>query len=80
METIEMLIAILGPTIVILIFTAKMYFEILQRLTAVETNVTMLISWVACLNGEMSNEKEFHDFLKKLKEVNRENCKNQKCD
>lgn len=74
METIEALIAILGPTIVILIFTAKMYFEILQRLTKVETNVSMLISWVACLNGEMSDEKDFKKFLAKLKEVNKQNC------
>lgn len=74
METTEILIAVIGPTIVILIFTAKMYFEILQRITKVETNVEMLIKWVACLNGEMSTEKEFKDFLKKLKAVNKQNC------
>lgn len=74
MELIELLIAVFGPTIVILIFTVKMYFEILQRLTKVEANVSMLISWVACLNGEMSDGKEFEKFLKKLKRVNKQNC------
>ena len=39
----------------------------------VETNVKLLLQWVACLNGNMSTEKEFKDFMKKLKEVNKEN-------
>lgn len=65
MESIELLIMALSPTIVMLIFVA----QVLQRLAKVETNVTILLQWVACLNGEMSDKKEFKDFLKQLKEV-----------
>jgi len=65
MESIELLIMALSPTIVMLIFVA----QVLQRLAKVETNVTILLQWVACLNGEMSDKKEFKDFLEQLKEV-----------
>jgi hypothetical protein len=43
-------------------------------MTKVETNVKLLLQGVACLNGNMSTEKEFKVFMKKLKEVNKENC------
>ena len=65
MESIELLIMALSPTFVMLIFVS----QVLQRLAKVETNVTILLQWVACLNGEMSDKKEFKDFLKQLKEV-----------
>lgn len=75
MTELEMLIAILAPDVAIIIFLLGLTFSILQRLTKVETNVTLLLQQgVACLNGNMSTEKEFRDFLKKLKKVNQENC------
>jgi len=74
MTELEMLIAILAPAVAIILFLLGLTFSILQRMTKVETNVTLLLQWVACLNGNMSTEKEFRDFLKKLKKVNQENC------
>jgi|GEM_PF-3468218 len=74
MTDLEMLFAIIGPSIAIIIFFLTLTFQLLQRITKVETNVTLLLQWVACLNGNMSTEKEFRDFLKKLKKVNQENC------
>jgi len=74
MSELEMIIAILGPSVAIIIFLLGLTFSVLQRMTKVETNVTLLLQWVACLNGNMSTEKEFKDFLKKLKKVNQENC------
>lgn len=43
-------------------------------MTKVETNVTLLLQWVACLNGDMSTKKEFRDFLKKLKKKYTKTC------
>jgi cell division protein FtsX len=74
MTELEMLIAILAPAVAIILFLLGLTFQVLQRMTKVETNVTLLLQWVACLNGNMSTEKEFKDFLKKLKKVNQENC------
>lgn len=74
MTELEMLIAILAPAVAIILFFLTLTFQLLQRMTKVETNVTLLLQWVACLNGNMSTEKEFKDFLKKLKKVNQENC------
>jgi len=74
MSELEMLFAILAPAVAIILFLLGLTFSVLQRITKVETNVSLLLQWVACLNGNMSTEKEFRDFLKKLKQVNKENC------
>lgn len=68
------LLAIMSPVIALILYFLTLCFQILQRMTKVETNVKLLLQWVACLNGNMSTEKEFKDFMKKLKEVNKENC------
>ena len=72
METIELTLAIITPALVLMIFITKLLWDLIQRTTKVETNVSMLITWVACLNGDMTTEKEFQTFLKKLKKVNKE--------
>lgn len=74
MTELEMLIAVLAPAVAIILFLLGLTFSVLQRITKVETNVKLLLQWVACLNGNMSTEKEFNDFLKKLKKVTKENC------
>jgi hypothetical protein len=68
------LLAIMSPVLALILYFLTLCFQILQRMTKVETNVKLLLQWVACLNGNMSTEKEFKDFMKKLKEVNKENC------
>lgn len=72
--------AVFGPTIALFIFISG----ILQRLSKVEecidpkagesiarleTKVDYMLKWIAALNGDMKDKKEFHDFLDKLKEV-----------
>ena len=72
--------AILTPTITIFIF----FSGILQRLAKVEecinpedakaiakldTKMDFVLRWIAALNGEMRNDKDFEDFLKELKKV-----------
>lgn len=74
MTELEMLIAVLAPAVAIILFLLGLTFSVLQRITKVETNVNLLLQWVACLNGNMSTEKEFNEFLKKLKKVTKENC------
>lgn len=74
MTELEILIAIMAPAVAMIIFFLGLTFSVLQRMTRVETNVKLLLQWVACLNGNMSNEEEFKTFLKKLKQVNKENC------
>lgn len=74
MTELEVIIAVLAPAVAIILFLLGLTFSVLQRITKVETNVSLLLQWVACLNGNMSTEKEFKDFLKKLKKVNQENC------
>ncbi len=54
--------------------------EIKEDAAKSQTNINLLLQWVACLNGEMSNEKEFKEFLKKLKAVNKKNCMDSFCD
>lgn len=73
MDSLDITIALIAPTIAVLIFVITTYAQILQRLVKVETNSKMLIQWVACLNGDMSSEKEVQDFLKKLKKVAKKN-------
>lgn len=81
LETILTILGIIiGPTIVILIFLANA----LQRLakveecvdpedaksiTRLETKMDFVLKWIAALNGEMSDKKEFKEFLEQLKEV-----------
>jgi hypothetical protein len=67
------LLAIMSPVLALILYFITLFFQILQRMRKVETNVKLLLQWVACLNGNMSTEKEFKDFMKKLKEVNKEN-------
>ena len=74
MTELEIMLTIMAPAIALILYFLTLCFQILQRMSKVETNVSLLLQWVACLNGNMSTEKEFKDFLKKLKEVNRENC------
>ena len=69
METIELLVAILAPTITLSIFLTLQLVSITSRLTKLETNMDLLLQWVACLNGEMSDKKEYKQFLKKLERV-----------
>jgi hypothetical protein len=66
------LLAIMSPVLALILYFITLCFQILQRMRKVETNVKLLLQWVACLNGNMRTEKEFKDFLKKLK-VNKEN-------
>ncbi|ADZ10216.1 hypothetical protein Metbo_1997 [Methanobacterium lacus] len=54
MTELEMLIAILAPAVAIILFLLGLTFQVLQRITKVETNVSLLLQGVACLNGNMS--------------------------
>ena len=74
MTELDIILTIIAPAIAICLFFLTLCFSMLQRMTKVETNVSLLLQWVACLNGNMSTEKEFKDFLKRLKKVNKENC------
>ncbi len=80
----EISIEIIGALIVVGIAVAGLFASILQRLTKLEscvdpqtgdsiarleTKVDFMLQWIAALNGEMSDKKEFKDFLKQLKEV-----------
>lgn len=65
MTPLEIMLTIIGPTIVIVIFVLNM----IQRLAKLETKMDFVITWIAALNGDMSDKKEFKDFLKKLEEV-----------
>lgn len=84
----EINLELVGALILIGLGLAGLFANILQRLTKietcvdpddgdriirVETKVDLLLEWVACLNGEVSNEK----FLKKLKRVTKELYKDQ---
>lgn len=74
MTELEIVLAIVAPSVALILYFLTLCLQMLQRMTRVETNVKLLLQWVACLNGDMSTEKEFKTFLKKLKEVNKENC------
>ena len=84
----EIDIALIASLITVGAIIAGLFANILQRLTRietcvdpddgdriirVETKVDLLLEWVACLNGEVSNEK----FLKKLRRVTKELYKEQ---
>ncbi len=84
----EIDIALIACLITVGAILAGLFANILQRLTRietcvdpddgdriirVETKVDLLLEWVACLNGEVSNEK----FLKKLRRVTKELYKEQ---
>jgi hypothetical protein len=84
MDTLEIILTvigvIIGPSIVIGIFLVNA----LQRLAKVEecvdpnqgdsiarleTKVDFMLKWIAALNGEMSDKNEFKEFLEQLREV-----------
>lgn len=84
----EIDIALIACLITVGVILAGLFANILQRLTRIETcvdpddgdrvirletKVDLLLEWVACLNGEVSNEK----FLKKLRRVTKELYKEQ---
>lgn len=80
MSTLELLLALLSPSVVIAIFL----MNALQRLAKVEecvnpedsksiarleTKTDFILKWIAALNGEMSDKREFNAFLEQLKEI-----------
>ncbi len=84
MDNLELILSvagiIAGPSIVIGIFLVNA----LQRLAKVEecvnpedaktiakldTKMDFVLKWIAALNGEMNDKKEFKEFLEQLKEV-----------
>jgi hypothetical protein len=71
MELIEILIGGLGAAVVIGIYLVNLLLNITNRLTALETNTDVLLKWIACLNGELSDKKEYKSFLKELEELTR---------
>lgn len=79
MQTIELMVAILAPTITLCIFLIIQLVSITSRLTKLETNSDLLLKWVACLNGEVSNKKEYKEFLVKLEKVTKEKFGNDMC-
>lgn len=87
MDGLELIIALVAPALTIFIFIIATYAQILQRLTKVEecvnpktgesitrleTKVDFMLKWIAALNGEMRNDKDFKEFLEQLKEVAKE--------
>lgn len=72
MTTLEILLAVIAPAVAILIYLVSLLVTITTRLTALETNMDLMLQWVACLNGEISDKTEYRKFLKKLKRVSRE--------
>jgi hypothetical protein len=71
MEALEIILAVIAPLIALFIFIATLMLNIVQRMSKVETNVNFMLKWIAALNGEMNDKKEFKDFLEQLKEVAR---------
>lgn len=69
MESIEIILAIAAPLIALFIFLATLMLNLVQRMSNLETNVKFMLKWIAALNGEMRNDKDFEKFLDKLKEV-----------
>lgn len=69
METLEIILAVIAPLIALFIFIATLMLNMVQRMSKVETNVNFMIKWIAALNGEMRNDKDFEKFLEQLKEV-----------
>ncbi len=51
------LLAIMSPILALILYFLTLCFQIFQRMTKVETNVKLLLQGVACLNGNMSTEK-----------------------
>jgi len=72
METLEIILAIAAPLIALFIFIATLMLNLVQRMSKVEANVNFMLKWIAALNGEMSDKKEFKEFLEQLKEVAKE--------
>lgn len=81
---LSLIIAIIGVLVVLIVALGGLIANILQRLTKIETcidpddgdritrletKMDLMIEWIACLNGEFSDEK----FLKKLKKVMKTN-------
>lgn len=79
MTTLEIMVTVIAPVIALSIFLITMLVNITSRLTKLETNMNLLLQWVACLNGEMSDKKEYKQFLKKLERVTKEKFGNENC-
>lgn len=80
----EINIEIIGALIVLAIAAGGLFASILQRLTKLEscvdpqtgksiarleTKVDYMLGWIAALNGEMREGKDFEKLLDKIKEV-----------
>ena len=72
MTTLELIVAIIAPLVALSIFLITMLINITTRLAKLETNMNLMLQWVACLNGEISDKTEYKKFLKKLKRVSKE--------
>jgi hypothetical protein len=72
MTTLEIIVAIIAPLVALSIFLITMLINITTRLAKLETNMNLMLQWVACLNGEISDKTEYKKFLKKLKRVSKE--------
>lgn len=83
METL-LLFTIIGAIAVPIIVLLQMYTNWIERLvtvescvnpnttkqiTRLETKMDFVLTWIAALNGEMNDKKEFEEFLKELKKV-----------
>jgi hypothetical protein len=80
----EISIEIIGALVIIVIALSGLFASILQRLTKLEscvdpqtgdsiarleTKVDYMLKWIAALNGEMREGKDFEKLLDKIKEV-----------
>lgn len=79
----EIILAIFAPLIALGIFLVNFIQRLTkleacidpadgERLARLETKMDFMIKWIATLNGEMSDKKEFKEFLEHLKEVAKE--------
>ena len=78
-SSLEIIVALVAPTVAILLYLISLLIKITTRLTALETNMDLMLQWVACLNGEISDKTEYRKFLKKLKRVSREKFGDELC-
>jgi hypothetical protein len=84
---IGIILGLAGPTIAVLIFLMnalqrlakveecvdpKSAKEDGERLARLETKVDYMLGWIAALNGEMREGKDFEKLLDKIKEVAKE--------
>jgi hypothetical protein len=79
MTTLELIVTIIAPLVALSIFLITLLVNITSRLTKLETSMDLLLQWVACLNGEISDKKEYKKFLKKLERVSKEKFGKENC-